>query len=116
MTHVERPGHPVRTNDRIPVLLLKLVVSYIIALPASGAVYAIVGLVKLAITSPSSLKNVSADVVLVIFWTIAVPVCGGMVPQNEGDVGPRINMYAWILPTMATIFFVLSRGWRWFKR
>jgi hypothetical protein len=24
-----------------------------------------------------------------------VPVCTGFVPQNEGDVGPRINMYPW---------------------
>jgi hypothetical protein len=95
--------------------VVKLIFSIILAYPLSGAIYAIVGLIKLAFTSPASLKDLPVDFLMVLLWVIMVPSCGGFVPQNEADAGPRINMYPWIIPTAAAIFFILSGGWRWFR-
>lgn len=93
----------------------RLVAAALLAYPTSGALYAIWGLAKLAFTSPGSLKNIGIDFFMVGLWIVMVPACGGFVPQNEGDVGPRINMYPWIIPTAVTLFFLFSKGWRWFS-
>jgi hypothetical protein len=94
----------------------KTIASILLAYPLSGTIYAIVGLIKLAFTTPPSLKNIGVDFFMIALWTVMVPACGGFVPQNEGDVGPRINMYPWIIPTAVTLFFLFSKGWRWFRR
>jgi hypothetical protein len=92
------------------------IASILLAYPVSGAIYAIVGLTKLAFTAPASVKNLGVDFLMITLWMVMVPTCGGFVPQNEGDLGPRINMYPWIIPTAVTLFFLLSKGWRWFRR
>jgi hypothetical protein len=97
-------------------LAVKAIASTVLAYPVSGAIYAIVGLAKLAFTTPASLKNIGVDFLMIALWTVMVPACGGFVPRNEGDVGPRINMYPWIIPAAVTLFFLLSKGWRWFRR
>jgi hypothetical protein len=94
----------------------KTIASILLAYPLSGAIYAIVGLIKLAFTTPASLKNIGVDFFMIALWTVMVPAGGGFVPQNEGDVGPRINMYPWIIPTAVTLFVLFSKGWRWFRR
>jgi hypothetical protein len=85
----------------------------LLAYPISGALYAITRLVKTALTAPASLKNIGIDLFVVALWMVMVPACGGFVPQNEGDVGPRVNMYPWIIPTAVTLFFLFSKGWKW---
>jgi hypothetical protein len=102
-----------RSNGRVAV---KAIASIILAYPVSGAIYATSGLIKLGFTAPASLKNIGVDFLMVALWTVMVPACGGFVPQNEGDVGQRINMYPWIIPTAVTLFCLFSRGWRWFRR
>jgi hypothetical protein len=95
---------------------IRPIVSIALAYPLSGLIYGIVGLIRLAFTSPASLKDVGVDIFMIALWTVLVPACGGFVPQNEGDVGPRINMYPWIIPTAVTLYFLLSKGWRWLRR
>ena len=94
----------------------KAIASILLAYPLSGAIYAISGLVKLAFTAPTPLKDIGIDFFMIALWMVMVPACGGFVPQNEGDVGARINMYPWIIPTAATLFVLFSKGWRWFRR
>src|SRR5215469_13773154 len=100
----------------IPGTIFRVIGSVLLAYPVSGALYATVGLIKQAFIDPASLKNVGIDLLMVALWVVMVPACAGFVPQNEGDVGPRINMYPWIIPTALTLFFLFSKGWKWFRR
>lgn len=95
---------------------LRLLFSILLSYPLSGAIYAIFGIVRLAFTEPSPFKNITGDILLLGFWILAVPSCAGFVPANEADSGPRIDMYPWIVPTAALLFFLFSRGWRWFRK
>jgi uncharacterized iron-regulated membrane protein len=98
-------------------VIARLLLAIGLAYPLSGALYAIVGIIKLAFLSPwAAIKNLPIELFMIFLWMLMVPSCAGFVPQNEGDVGPRINMYPWIIPTAAVLFFVLSAGWRWFRR
>lgn len=97
-------------------MVAKMFAAILLAYPLSGAIYAIVGLVKLAFTAPDFWKNIGIEFFMIALWMVMVPACGGFVPQNEGDVGPRINMYPWIVPTAVTLYVLFLRGWRWFKR
>lgn len=96
-----------------PGVFFRLLVSIVLAYPLSSVVYWIFEIVR---GLPQTLKHPGVDLFMLFFWIIAIPTCGGFVPANEGDVGPRINMYPWIIPTAAGLFFLFSQGWRWFRR
>jgi hypothetical protein len=98
-------------------VVIRMIFSIMLAYPVSGAANAIYGLIVLAWTSPKLLlDDPGVAVILVVLDIVLVPLFGGFVPANEGDVGPRINMYPWIVPTAFVLFFLSSRGWLWFKR
>jgi hypothetical protein len=61
--------------------------------PDSAVIYAPASLIRLAFATPAALKNIGADLFLIVAWVYLVPSCGGFVPQIEGDVGARINLY-----------------------
>ncbi len=117
--HQDEPKQPAREIiDRSTLGLIgRLVSAILVAYPVGGALYAIAGLTKLAFTDPAAfLKHLPIDLFMIFLWMLLVPSCAGFVPQNEGDVGPRINMYPWIIPTAVVLFFMFSAGWRWFRR
>jgi hypothetical protein len=91
----------------------RLILSIALAYPLTGVVYWTFGMLK---GLPDTLKTPAVDLFLLFFWIIAIPTYGGFVPANEGDVGPRTNMYPWIIPTAAALFFLFSQGWKWFRR
>lgn len=74
------------------------------------------GLARIALTTHGAPNSIGGDFFTVALWTVMVPVSGGFVPQNEADLGPRINLYPWIIPTAIILFFTVSKGWRWFGR
>lgn len=45
---------------------------------------------------------------------IFTPLYGGFPITDEGGVD-HMNMYPYIIPTGLVLFFLLSKGWRWFK-
>lgn len=96
-------------------LAVKALAAFLLAYPVSGALYAIVSLAKVAFTDPASVKNIGVDFFVIGLWMVMVPAYGGFVPQNEADVGPRVNMYPWIIPAAVTLFFLFCKGWRWFR-
>jgi hypothetical protein len=91
----------------------RLVVSIALTYPLSGVVYWIFEMFR---GLPQTLKYPGVDLFLLFFWIIATPTFGGFVPANEGGAGSRLNMYPWIIPTAAALFFLFSQGWRWFRR
>ena len=95
-------------------LVLRIVLSVLLAYPVSGAIYAITGIIKAAITNPHQI-SVTVDLLIITLFVVMVPACAGFIPANEAGTGPRINMYPWIIPTAAVLFFLFSRGWRWFS-
>jgi hypothetical protein len=94
-------------------VVFRLIVSIALAYPLSGAVYWIFEMVG---GLPDTLKSPGIDLFLLFFWIIWIPLHGGFIPAQGGDPYARINMYPWIIPTAAALFFLFSQGWRWFKR
>ena len=82
-----------------------------VAYPVSGAIYAAIGFFRY---SPAHYTFLEFAFV-VGFYAILVAVTGGLPPKDERGF-EHTNMYPWIIPTALVIFFLLSRGWRWFSQ
>jgi hypothetical protein len=106
-----------RGRSATPWTVIRPIVSIALAYPLSGFIYGIVFLIRVAFTTPADfLQHPGVDAFVIVLWTVLVPIFGGFVPADEGDAGPRVNMYPWIIPTALTVYFLLSKGWRWFRR
>lgn len=49
-------------------------------------------------------------------WALATTMTGGFPPEDIITSSITINMYPLILPSAVVLFFVFSRGWRWFAK
>jgi hypothetical protein len=111
-----------RDRSAIPwTVIIRPIVSIALAYPVSGFIYGMVLLIEAAITTPGEfLQHPIVDVFFVVLWTCLVPAFGGLVPEallaDASGAGTRVNMYPWIIPTALTLYFFLSKGWRWFRR
>ena len=89
----------------------RVVMSVVLAYPLSGCTMGVLSLVE----DPSLILHPFILAIEVAWFAVATPLYGGFPPADEGLVH-RKNMYPWIMFTAACIFFVTSKGWRWFKR
>jgi hypothetical protein len=89
--------------------------SILFAYPLSGALYAIFIIVN-QIIAPVGTPDfrVGPVLFLITLWTLVVPAEAGIV--SDDGFFPYVNMYPWIIPTAGALFFLFSKGWRWFKR
>ncbi len=93
-------------------IIVKLIVSILLAYPISGFIYALY-----VITFVPGANHNSAIMIgfFVLMWTALVPAAAGIVPLEFHD-GPTMNMYPLIVPIAAVLFCCISKCWRVFER
>lgn len=94
----------------------RLLLSIVLAYPLSGvarALLSVIGNPALLIHDPSI--TLLTFVVGSAWFGILTPLYLGFPISDEGGVN-HANMYPYIIPTAIVLFFLFSKGWRWFKR
>jgi hypothetical protein len=104
------------TPQKLCTFLFKLTVSIALAFPLSGLTLSLIALIR----DPHALviHPLGAIVESIIFDTlwfgIGSVTTGGFPIADEAGIN-RVNMYPYIALTAFIIFFLLSKGWRWFR-
>lgn len=98
-------------------ILVKLVLSIALAFPLCGLTSSLIGLIrdpKVFINVP--LSDIVWGVLIVSLWDgIGATATGGFPIADEAGIN-HTNMYPYIVLTACIIFFLLSKGWRWFSK
>jgi hypothetical protein len=95
--------------------ILRFLLSFVLAYPLSGFTISLVSLAR----SPSlmvehPLGALTTFIFGSVWFGVLTPIYGGFPIADEGGVN-HLNMYPYIFPTACIVFFVISKGWRWFK-
>ena len=113
VVHIKKSGKIITDKSK---LIRNLIWSIILAYPLSGYVAVIIPWLM----NPSLFIKNPKGALLVIsvvgtMFAIFTPIYGGFPVRMDTGVG-HMNMYPYIIPTSIVLFFVISKGWRWFKK
>jgi hypothetical protein len=97
----------------------RLIAAALLAYPISGALVALKLIITYELSVPAAhltaSGRVSFDLFYVLFSAFITSATAGFIPPIGGG-SAYINMYPWIIPTAIALFFILSKGWRWFEK
>ena len=94
----------------------RLAFSVLLAYPISGVLFALAKIVWVFPLTHPTWRDITFDLILLAATTLTVPLFAGFLPKlfDDGSDEWYLNLYPIIVPTAAILFFVWSRGWRWF--
>lgn len=97
------------------IILLKLIISIALAFSLCGLTSSLIGLLRDPVILFKDPLGTLITVAFASLWFgIGATVIGGFPLANEAGV-EHINMYPEIALTAFILFFLLSKGWRWFR-
>ncbi|WP_044563637.1 hypothetical protein [Azospirillum sp. B4] len=91
----------------------KLIITVLITYPLGRLLYGMGGALHAAVMGESKVALLMMFIAFNLM--VVVPLGGGFAPGIGGS-GMGVNLYPWITPTAIVVFFILTKGWRWFRR